>query len=85
MSSKPASSVKKESTVSVQQEEPHKTRLGRPPLYQTVDKDEFLDQRMKDFCALTEEEKDKLTCDEVFCMYLRSVCKVVNESYYKQA
>ena len=33
---------------------------------------------------MSEEEKDKMTCDEIFCMYLREVCKLVNENYYKQ-
>jgi hypothetical protein len=28
-------------------------------------------------------EKDKLTCDEVFCLYLRDLCKKVNENYYR--
>lgn len=32
---------------------------------------------------MTEEEKDKLTCDEVFALYLRHVSKQVNESYYR--
>ena len=31
---------------------------------------------------MEEGEKDKLTCDEIFCLYLRNVCKLVNESYY---
>ena len=33
---------------------------------------------------LDEEQKDNITCDEVFCLYLREVSKQVNESYYKQ-
>ena len=41
------------------------------------------DQRLSDFLAKTEEEKDQMTCDEVFCMYLREICKNVNENYYK--
>jgi len=32
---------------------------------------------------MTEDEKDSLTCDEVFCLYLRHVSKQVNEHYYK--
>lgn len=32
----------------------------------------------------SEEEKDTMTCDEVFCMYLREVSKQVNEIYYRQ-
>ncbi len=41
------------------------------------------DQRMLDFLAKTEEEKDSMTCDEVFCLYLREISKRVNDSYYK--
>ena len=33
---------------------------------------------------MSEDEKDKMTCDEIFCMYLRHVSKLVNENYYKQ-
>jgi hypothetical protein len=33
--------------------------------------------------ALSEEEKDQMTCDEVFSMYLRHVSKHVNENYYR--
>ena len=32
---------------------------------------------------MDEEEKDKMTCDEIFGLYLRHVCKLVNENYYK--
>lgn len=32
---------------------------------------------------MNEEEKDALTCDMVFALYLRDVCKRVNENYYK--
>lgn len=32
---------------------------------------------------MTEEQKDQLTCDEVFSLYLRDVSKRVNETYYK--
>ena len=42
------------------------------------------DRRYSEFLAKTEEEKDQMTCDEVFCMYLREISKRVNESYYKQ-
>ena len=44
---------------------------------------EMPDQRMQDFLELSEDLKDKMTCDEVFCMYLREVSKQVNETYYK--
>ena len=27
--------------------------------------------------------KDLISCDEVFCLYLREVCRKVNETYYK--
>lgn len=33
---------------------------------------------------MPEHQKDQMTCDEVFCMYLRDVCKSVNEKCYKQ-
>jgi len=32
---------------------------------------------------MTEEEKDKLACDEIFALYLRHVSKLVNETYYR--
>ena len=32
---------------------------------------------------MTEEEKDMLSCDEIFSLYLRDICKMVNENYYK--
>ena len=38
---------------------------------------------MYEFLQMGEEEKDKMTCDEIFCLYLRHVCKLVNENYYK--
>lgn len=53
---------------------------------QAVPEEEELvpDQRVLDFKAKTEEQKDLMTCDEVFCLYLREISKRVNESYYKQ-
>ena len=42
------------------------------------------DERMYNFKKMTEDEKDKMTCDDIFCMYLRHVSKLVNENYYKQ-
>jgi hypothetical protein len=41
------------------------------------------DQRFRNFILMNEEQKDAMTCDEVFSMYLREVSKRVNESYYK--
>lgn len=41
------------------------------------------DERMRKFYNLTEVDKDLLTCDEVFSMYLRHVSKQVNENYYR--
>ena len=38
---------------------------------------------MKKFNLMSEEEKDQYTCDDVFSLYLRDLCKKVNESYYK--
>lgn len=41
------------------------------------------DDRLRRFFMMNEEEKDALTCDMVFALYLRDVCKRVNENYYK--
>ena len=38
---------------------------------------------MLDFSKLNLEDKDELTCDYIFCMYLRHVSKYVNELFYK--
>lgn len=44
------------------------------------------DERMRQFVfEMTEEQKDQLSCDEVFCLYLRHVSKLVNENYYRNA
>jgi hypothetical protein len=32
---------------------------------------------------MNHHEKDLITCDEVFCLYLRDICKKVNENYYR--
>lgn len=45
---------------------------------------EVTDSRQRDFDEMSETHKDTLTCDEVFCMYLREICKNVNERWYKQ-
>ena len=39
------------------------------------EEDPIPDQRLTDFLAKSEEEKDAMTCDEVFCMYLREISK----------
>ena len=39
------------------------------------EEDPIPDQRLTDFLAKSEEEKDLMTCDEVFCMYLREISK----------
>jgi len=49
-----------------------------------VEEDPIPDQRLLEFKLKTEEEKDLMSCDEVFCMYLREISKQVNENYYKQ-
>ena len=45
--------------------------------------EEIPDERFKKFEEMTEEIKDQLTCDEIFCLYLRDVSKIVNERYFK--
>jgi hypothetical protein len=41
------------------------------------------DDRMRKFAHMGEEEKDEMTCDEIFSLYLRDLCKIVNENYYR--
>ena len=42
------------------------------------------DDRMRNFVVeMTEEDKDLISCDEVFSLYLRHVSKIVNENYYR--
>lgn len=42
------------------------------------------DDRLRRFALdMTQEDKDNMLCDEVFALYLRHVCKMVNESYYR--
>ena len=45
---------------------------------------EIADERRKTFDEMSEVQKDAMTCDEVFCMYLRDVSKNINENCYKQ-
>ena len=49
-----------------------------------MDEDLIPDQRLIDFQLKSEDEKDLMSCDDVFCMYLREISKQVNEAYYKQ-
>ena len=49
-----------------------------------IEEEPVPDQRMQDFMLKTQEQRDAMTCDEVFCLYLRQISKMVNESYYKQ-
>ena len=41
------------------------------------------DKRMEKLYKMSEDERDLLTCDEVFCLYLGDVSKMVNPTYYK--
>ena len=40
-----------------------------------IEEDPIPDPRLIEFNAKTEEQKDAMTCDEVFCMYLREIAK----------
>ena len=42
-----------------------------------------VDQRMNDFIKMSTHQKDKLTCDDVFTLYLGDVSKQVNQVYFK--
>ena len=41
------------------------------------------DERMFKFTQMSDEEKDSLTCDDVFVLYLGDIAKQVNPQYYK--
>lgn len=41
------------------------------------------DAVLSDFREKGGEEKDDYTCDQIFAMYLREVCRKVNENYYR--
>lgn len=41
------------------------------------------DPALKDFKALSTPEKNRFTCDSIFCLYLRDVSRKVNEAYYR--
>ena len=41
------------------------------------------DERYRLFTLMSEEDKDAMTCDEIFSLYLRHVSKHVNENYYR--
>ena len=38
---------------------------------------------MWEFLQLSECDKDAMSCDDIFSLYLRDLCKHVNENYYK--
>ena len=45
--------------------------------------EEEVDKRFQRFLSMSEEEKDQLTCDDAFVLYLGDVAKYVNPTYYK--
>jgi hypothetical protein len=45
--------------------------------------DEEIDKRYQRFLRMTEHERDSLTCDDAFVLYLGDVSKYVNPTYYK--
>jgi hypothetical protein len=38
---------------------------------------------MNKFLAMDDEQKEEITCDELFCLYLRHMCKQVNSNFYR--
>jgi hypothetical protein len=48
-----------------------------------VSESKFIDERITQFANMTEEEKEEMNCDEIFCLYLRTMSKVVNGNFYK--
>jgi hypothetical protein len=45
--------------------------------------EEEVDKRYQRFLRMSEHERDQLTCDDVFVLYLGDVSKYVNATYYK--
>lgn len=43
--------------------------------HMAVEEDPIPDQRLLEFQLKSEEQKDMMSCDEVFCMYLREISK----------
>ena len=41
------------------------------------------DERARQFAEMNEEDKDQLSCDQILALYLRELCKQVNENYYR--
>lgn len=57
--------------------------LTHPTLTMPTNSSLLDDPRLKKFKSDTYKDKENVTCDEVFCLYLRDVCRRVNESYYR--
>lgn len=53
--------------------------LGSEPAYP----EEEIDKRYQRFLRMSESERDTLTCDDAFVLYLGDVSKYVNPTYYK--
>ena len=45
--------------------------------------EEEIDKRYQRFLRMSEQERDTLTCDDAFVLYLGDVSKYVNPTYYK--
>ena len=43
----------------------------------------LIDKRMEKLYKMSENDKDLLSCDDVFSLYLGDVSKLVNPTYYK--
>lgn len=56
--------------------------LTHPTLTMSANAGLIDDPVLKKFKSSTHCEKDLVTCDEVFCLYLRDVCRRVNDTYY---
>ena len=64
--------------------ETKENKLAAAQIQQQISEELQKDERLRHLiCEMTEDEKDKLTCDEIFSLYLRHVSKQVNESYYR--
>ena len=62
----------------------NKEQEERAKMQQQISEDLQKDERLRHFVLeMSEEDKDQVTCDEVFALYLRHVSKQVNEQYYR--
>lgn len=64
----------------------HLSEATAEPIFgqeQHPNSEEEVDKRYQRFLRMSEHERDQLTCDDAFVLYLGDVSKYVNATYYK--